>query len=170
MLLPQGKAVIFTVFSSSMPPGHLLPSGKGPQPDPCTARSSTNLPSQAGNAAGGTKTPELGNYRSNLTPVKAEEYLEWVSPEEYGLNSASLCCSLAGLNSPHAVNLYFTCWSKPWTWRGVWKCRARCYMKHKGCLLPSVLQVPLGEGRMHVQCWKMALSKNTSATNPASLP
>lgn len=106
MLLPQGKAVIFVVFSSSVPPGHLLPPGKGPQADPCTARPSTNRPSQAGNAAGGTKTPELGNYRSNLTPVKAEEYVEWVSPEKYGLNLSSLCCSMAGLHSPRAVNLF----------------------------------------------------------------
>lgn len=73
MLLPQGKAVILIVFSNSVPPEHLLPAiqthqlSKGPSQRPPTARSGMNLPSWAGNAAGGTNTPELGNYGRHLT-------------------------------------------------------------------------------------------------------
>lgn len=81
VLLPQGKAAILLVLSSSVPPGHLLPAvqthqlSKGPSQPPGTARSGMNLPSRAGNAAGGTNTPELGNcgrHLTHYTPVNTE--------------------------------------------------------------------------------------------------
>lgn len=56
VLLPQGKAAMLIVFSSSVPPGHLPPGCQRVprQPPSRTARSGTNLSSQAENAAGGT--------------------------------------------------------------------------------------------------------------------